>query len=221
MQKSAAILGASGLVGGELLTLLLHHAAYAQVYVYGRTELKQSHPKLIQDTGDLRSSGFFKEKPPVDDLFICIGTTRSKTPDLNEYKKVDYGIPVTATQWAVKNKVDKVLVVSAMGANPNSKIFYNHVKGSMEKELKNLKTSGLYLIRPSLILGKRDEFRFGERMGKVLFKIFGFLLPKKYKGVEAKDIARAMVVLAQQEDSETQIVESDAISALAKSFKNA
>lgn len=211
MQKEALILGASGLVGGELLPLLLNDAVYERVYAYGRTALNITHPKLVQETGDLLADNFFKGKPAVQDVFICIGTTRSKTPDLNQYKKIDYGIPVAVTQWAVDVGVEKVVVLSAMGANPNSKIFYNHVKGIMEKELKAINPKGLYIVRPSLILGKRKEFRFGEQLGKVLFKVFSFLIPRKYKGVQAKAIAVRMHALAQQPAEEHKVVESDAI----------
>lgn len=216
MKKTALLLGASGLVGGELLKLLLSASEYDTVFAAGRTKLELNHLKLNQKIGDLTEPTIFNELPSVDELFICIGTTRSKTPDLNTYKKIDYGIPVLATKWAVQHGTKKVFVISALGANANSRIFYNHVKGTMEKELIRLKPQTLFILRPSLILGKREEFRFGEWLGKVASSVFGFLIPKKYKGIEAKTIATAMFKLATEKSSTSeQIIESDKIKELA------
>ncbi len=215
MAKRALILGASGLVGGELLQLLLKDKAYEKVLVFARNPLEVTHPKLEQELGDLTSTDFYRDKEGADEMFICIGTTRSKTPDLNQYKKIDLGIPVQATQWALQRGMEKVLVISALGANANSKIFYNRIKGNMEKELKKLNPQRLYILRPSLILGSRKEFRFGEKVGKIVAQALNVFIPKKYKGIAAKDIAQAMHKLAARQEKGHFTIESHEIAAIA------
>lgn len=192
MKRRACILGATGLVGGELLQILLNDESYDEVMVYTRTSLEISHPRLTEKVGNLLKEDFFKDPIEAEHIFCCIGTTQSKTPDVSVYKQVDFGIPLHAAHAGLNGGMKKFLVVSSLGANAESKMFYPRVKGQMEEALRKLEIERLHIFRPSMLLGKRDEFRFGEAFGKVVMKMFGLLIPAKYKGIEAADVAKAM-----------------------------
>ncbi len=212
-KKRAVVIGATGLVGSELLPLLLNSDTYEQVFVLGRRSTGVSHPKLEERLGDLLAEDFFEQEIQAQDWFCCIGTTQAKTPDLTTYKQIDYGIPVRAAECGLKNEMQQFLVISSLGANANSKMFYSRVKGQMEEALKKMSLPQLRIFRPSLLMGKRNEKRFGERLALLMNSIFGFAIPKKYKGVEASKVARAMFKAA-QEQNEQVLIESDQILAV-------
>ncbi|WP_417589756.1 NAD(P)H-binding protein [Owenweeksia hongkongensis] len=192
MNKKACILGATGLVGSELLQILLNDESYDEVLVYTRKSLDISHPRLSVKVGNLTNEDFFKEPILVDHIFCCIGTTQSKTPDVSDYKQIDFGIPIHSAQAGLAGGMKKFLVVSSLGANADSQMFYPRVKGQMEDALRKMGIPHLHIFRPSMLLGNREEFRFGEAFGKVVMKVFGFLIPSKYKGIQASEVAEAM-----------------------------
>ena len=200
--KTAIILGATGLTGGIVLDLLLDDAAFEKVKVFGRSTTKISHPKLEEHLGDMFQMEKFSEAFKADVVFCCIGTTKSKTPDKETYKKIDYGIPVEAAKLAKAKGISTFLVISALGANPKSSTFYNKVKGEMEQDVRAEGIENTYFFQPSLIGGDRSEKRLGERIAQVAFNIFGFLVPKKYKMIEPKTIAKAMILVSKNGFSE-------------------
>lgn len=210
MESKAAILGATGLVGSHLLQMLLEDDYYDQVIVYGRRSTGIEHPKLREILGDLLDDDFFEQGIKAEDVYCCIGTTQSKTPDLSVYKKIDYGIPVRAAKAGLTGGMQKFLVVSSMGANPSSKTFYSRTKGQMEAALQRMAIPRLHLFRPSLLMGERDENRLGENIAAALFKVFGWAIPKKYKGIQASTVARAMHHVARNL-YDKEIIESDEI----------
>lgn len=216
MNKTAVIIGATGLVGGHLLNMLLECGDYKEVWVLGRTSTQKKHPKLQERLGDPTNAEFWDWQYAVDDLYCAVGTTRSKTSDLTVYKQIDMGIPHHAAQWGLKNGMHSFAVVSAMGANASSKIFYNHIKGQMEDSLLKMAIPHLLIFRPSLIMGKREELRVGETIGKVLAKTFSFLIPDRYKGIEAETIARAMLKKGNSQGEGKYILESDDIRRVAE-----
>lgn len=218
MNKKAAILGATGLIGSELLPLLLEDENYDEVWVYTRKPLKSDHPKLKQIIGDLLEEGAF-DGLAVEDVFCCIGTTQAKTPDLSDYKNIDYGIPLRAAKAGVKGGMHQFLVVSSLGANAESKTFYLKVKGQMEQGLRKMAIPKLYIFRPSLLLGKREEFRMMERIGQVAVNLFRWAIPAKYKGIKAARVARAMHEVANSL-SEQVVYESDDILKLTQPAKD-
>jgi len=197
MNRKAVLIGATGLVGTHLLNYLLQSYLYSEITIYTRKSTGLKNPKLSEIVGDLLDDKLFGDKIEADDIFCCIGTTQSKTPDLATYKNIDLGIPVRVAQLGVKGGMNKFLVISAVGANDKSRMFYPRVKGQMEKALLKMNIPQLHIFRPSLILGKRDEFRLGERLGIFFYKVFGFLVPAKYKGIEANTIALAMLKVAE------------------------
>lgn len=213
MARTAIILGASGLVGSHLLHMLLDDEGYDKVVAYARKALDVEHPKLEIRQRDLLEEAAF-EDAKCDDLFCCIGTTQAKTPDLTEYRKIDFGIPVNAARSALKLGMQRCIVISSMGADAESKTFYLKIKGQMEEALKKMSIPELHILRPSLLLGNREEFRFGERVFAFLMKFFRWFIPKRYQAIEAEQVARAMMKLKDKEYSEL-VVESDEIRNLA------
>lgn len=195
--KTALILGASGLIGGHVLDLLLADGRYNQVRILGRTKLEKNHPKINQFTGDLfqleNLSDAFKN---VDDLFIAIGTTRAKTADKKTYAAIDFGIPVAAAKLAEAAGIQNVCVVSSMGADPESRIFYSQLKGQMEDKIAELAIPNINFVRPSLLLGHRNESRAGEGISAFIMTNLDFLIPNKYKAINGQTVAATMVHLA-------------------------
>lgn len=213
MGKTAIVLGASGLTGKLLLNRLLEDEAYERIKIFTRRALNLKHPKLKEYVADLLKLENYKADFTGDEVFCCIGTTAKKTKDKAIYKKVDFGIPATAAKLCKENKIETFVVVSALGANAESKVFYNRTKGEMEQSVLRKKIRNTYILRPSLIDGKRSEKRMGERIGAFVMKaLHPFLLGgwRKYRAIEAATIASAMHTLAKSKP-DYQIVESDRI----------
>lgn len=205
MGKTAIVLGATGLTGSLLLNDLLEDDSYDKVKLFSRSPVGFENWKLEEYLTDLFELDAHGDKFTGDVVFCCIGTTKAKTPDKEKYRKIDYGIPVKAAQLAKKNGIVSFIVVSAMGADTNSRIFYNKVKGEMEEAVLEQNISNTYILRPSLIGGKRSEKRAGEGLAKFIFGTFGFLIPKKYKMIAPEDIAKAMRILAMKGPQEARI----------------
>lgn len=210
MQKTAIILGATGLTGSLVLEQLLSNANYKTIKIFSRISTGISHPKVKEYIGNLLVLEGFKEDMTGDELYICIGTTKKKTPNNEQYRKIDLGIPAQAVEICKKNGVSKVAVVSAIGANPKSAIAYNKIKGEMENALLNANIEYAYILRPSFIAGKRQEHRAGEKLGVAVFKCLKILIPKKYRAVEAKAIASKMIELCNSNEP-SKIIESNDI----------
>ncbi len=216
MGKTAIILGATGLTGGLLLERLLDDDRYEAVVLFGRRSIQLPHKKIKEHIIDLFQLADHKEDFRADEVFCCIGTTAAKTPDKETYKKIDYGIPATAAALAKENGINTFIVVSAMGANTASSIFYNKVKGLMESAVLSQRIPNTYVLRPSLIGGNRSERRIGEYIGKIFMKLINPLMVgglKKYRSIRPEKIARAMVRLA-NEGYDRQIILSDKIQEL-------
>jgi len=172
-----------------------------------------------QYIGDLLELEQFKNDFTGDEVYCCIGTTAKKTPDKSLYRDIDYGIPVAAAKLAKANRINTFLVISAMGANKKSNIFYNRTKGEMEQEVLNQAIPRTSILRPSLIGGERNEQRLLEKIGLVVFKVIQplFIGPlKKYRIINADSIAQAMLNLANTTSNTDVIITSDDIEQLAK-----
>lgn len=213
MKKTAIVLGATGLVGGLLLKRLLEDENYETIKLFSRKKLPIKSPNIVEFIGDILELENFKNDFLADEVFCCIGTTAKKTKDKETYEKIDCGIPSKASHLAKLNGIETFLVISAIGANPKSSIFYNQTKGKMEENVLNQNIKNTYILRPSLIYGKRDEKRFLEDIGN---KIFDFLSPfmigflQKYKPIKASTIANAMHTIAQKKPNKN-IITSDEI----------
>jgi uncharacterized protein YbjT (DUF2867 family) len=196
MKKTAIILGATGLTGGALLQLLLADPEFEKICLFSRRATGISHPKITEYITDLFALEKEEKAFQGNVVFCCIGTTKAKTPDKEKYRKIDFGIPVSAARLCKHNGIETFMVISAMGANPNSSIFYNRTKGEMEREVLQAHIPNTYILQPSLIGGKRQERRLGEQIAKIFMKVFGFLVPEKYKMIAPETIAKAMQVLS-------------------------
>ena len=187
--KTALIFGSSGLIGNELFKTILLNNSYDKIKVFVRSIPEVNNPKVEIIKTDFSNLEKYKDKIIGDDCFFCIGTTKKDTPDQDEYRRVEYNIPVDVAKIAKTNSVESFYYVSSIGANPNSSSNYLKNKGQVEEELKNLNFSKLAIIRPSLLIGNRKSFRLGEViftpvMNTLTFFAFGGL--KKYKPIRFK-----------------------------------
>ncbi|REE83771.1 uncharacterized protein YbjT (DUF2867 family) [Lutibacter oceani] len=217
MGKTAIILGATGLTGNILLHKLIKDDKYKTIKLFSRKKIEGLPLKVQQFIGNMLDLGTFKEAFTGNEVFCCIGTTAKKTPNKETYKKIDFGIPVTAAKLSKENKINTFLVISAMGANAKSNIFYNRTKGEMEQEVLQQNIPNTYILQPSIIGGNRNENRIGEKIGLAIFKLIQPLFIgnlKKYKIIEAENIAQAMINLANS-TSTSQIITSEKIKEIA------
>jgi uncharacterized protein YbjT (DUF2867 family) len=181
--------------------------------------LDKAHAKMdvvVCDLLALEEQKDFK----ADHVFCCIGTTAKKTPDQDLYYKIDFGIPVAAARLAKKNGSSTYAVVSAIGADPKSSIFYSRTKGEMEEAVLAEDIPNTYIMQPAIIGGPRKEFRLGERIGLFFFGLLSPLLIgglRKYRVIPAERIAKAMVSLA-LDGSEGGRIPSDVIDHLGRHF---
>jgi len=205
MKKTAIVLGATGLTGGLLLQKLIEDERYEKIKLFSRSNIDDLPSKVSQFLGNLLELENFNKDFTADEVFCCIGTTAKKTPDKKVYKAIDYGIPVAAAKLSKKNGIKTFLVVSALGANANSSIFYNKTKGEMERDVLVENIKNTYILQPSIIEGDRKEQRLGEKIGLALFKVFQPLFfgkLKKYKITKAEHIAQALINLANSNSSD-------------------
>lgn len=202
MQKTrtALIAGASGLVGGHCLNLLLQSERYSQVISIGRRDVPVIHPKLDQQVVDFDNLRKYASiLAAADDVYCCLGTTIKKAGSKEAFYKVDYKYVVQLAELTSASQASQFLVVTAMGADPKAKIFYNKVKGRAEKDIQAQNFTTIHIFRPSLLLGEREEKRLGETIGAALMKPLSILMLgplKKYKPIKGETVARAMLQAA-------------------------
>jgi uncharacterized protein YbjT (DUF2867 family) len=214
-QKSALLLGAGGLVGGYCLQYLLADDAYSQVTIVVRRPLTLTHPKLDQRLVDFeRLNETFKDVPDHDDVFCCLGTTMKKAGSKEAFYKVDYRYPVEFGKLSLANGAKQFLLISALGANPTSSVFYNRVKGEVEQAIEHMGFTGCHIFRPSLLLGQREEKRILEDLGQKAFTWLSAVMVgplRKYRAIEAKAVACTMVRIARERRQGNHILESQQI----------
>ena len=202
MQKrNALIAGATGLVGNSLLKQLLADGQYEKIVTIVRKPIDVKHSKLIQHQIDFESIASMKWDFQIDDVFCALGTTIKTAGSQDAFYKVDYTYVVNLGKWCAAHGVQRFLIVSAMGANAKSGIFYNRVKGEMENTISKLNIPQIKVFRPSLLMGDRKEKRGGEKVAQVVMGTLGFLFAGpllKYKGIHADVVAKAMVKSAKK-----------------------
>jgi len=215
--RSALLLGATGLVGGHVLDLLLDDPAYGSVLALGRRALPREHPKLRQEVVDFDRVRDFADRVRAQDVFCCLGTTLRAAGSREAFRRVDLDYPRALAEAAARNGAERFLLVSSMGADANSSFFYNRVKGEAEDAVRTLPFKEVVVLRPSLLLGDRAERRPGEALAQRVMPRLSFLLAgplRKYRPVEAGTVARAMVRLAKSGGRGVRVLESDAIQAM-------
>lgn len=210
MSKTALVAGATGLVGKHLVNELLGNPLYQKVMVISRRPLSFSHPKLVVKITNFEEleSIAFSEK--IDECYCALGTTQSKSGKRG-LKKVDYDYVLKLAALCLELSIRKFLVVSSQGADAKSFFFYMRTKGLMEEAVKSTGIETIYIMRPSLITGQREESRFGETAGYYLFKVFEPLMVgklRKMRPVSGLQIAKSMISMAQKEHKGNHTIES-------------
>ena len=217
--KTALIFGSSGLIGNELFKTILLNNSYDKIKVFVRSIPEVNNPKVEIIKTDFFNLEQYKDKIIGDDCFFCIGTTKKDTPDKEEYRRVEYNIPVNIAKIAKANSVKSFYYVSSIGANPNASSNYLKNKGQVEEELKNLNFSKLAIFRPSLLIGNRKSFRLGEVIFTPVMNtltLFAFGSLKKYKPIKIQNVVKA-ILFTSKNVSEKIVFESDELERLAKS----
>jgi uncharacterized protein YbjT (DUF2867 family) len=206
--RTALIAGATGLIGKQLLEALLKDPTYSHIKAVTRKPLGINHQRLENILVDFDKLEEHKDQLTADDVFCCLGTTMKKAGSKEAFRKVDYEYPLALAKILKADNAEQYLLVSALGATKDSSIFYNQVKGEIEEDIEKVGFDSYHIFRPSLLLGPREEQRAGEDAAKVVYKVFGFLIPQKYKGIEAVKVAQAMLHFAKQKQKGKHIHES-------------
>jgi len=217
--RTALVAGSSGLVGGHLLRQLLDNPAYDRVTALTRRALPLTHKKLVQQVVDFDRLAEVGDFPRVHDIFCCLGTTIRQAGSQDAFRKVDMTYVAELGRMAVRHRTTQFLVVTALGADPRSRVFYNRVKGETEEAIRRLQFEGIQIFRPSLLLGKREQSRPAERIAGLLSPLVGWVMMgplARYRPIKAATVARAMVRVARDAPRGAHVYESDEIRRLGR-----
>jgi uncharacterized protein YbjT (DUF2867 family) len=218
LQRTALLVGATGLIGDGLLELLLEDEYYDKVVVLARRRLTFDYPTLVQHIIDFNSLEVSASLVQANDVFCCLGTTIKKAGSREAFRKVDYEYPLKIAELAADHGANQFLIVTALGADPNSTIFYSRIKGEIEQAVSKLPFRCVHIFRPSILVGERREFRLGESMGIALMRFFSFLMVgswRKYSPIRAEVVAKAMIAAAKTNHPSVSIYESDVMHQMA------
>ena len=216
MSRTALLAGATGLVGSQVLDYLLADPHWSRVVTVGRRTTSQRHDKLEQRVLDLGELETVSDLPHVDDVFCCLGTTIKRAGSQPAFRLVDHAFVVGLARAGLRAGATQFLLVSAIGADPDSRVFYSRVKGETEAAVRRLPYRGIQIFRPSLLLGERPEFRLGERIAMLSAPVLRVLLVgrlRRYRPIQAAMVARAMVNIAHESPRGPNVFEYDAMRA--------
>jgi uncharacterized protein YbjT (DUF2867 family) len=211
--KSVLLAGATGLVGRECLRLLLPDSAFGRIVVIARRPLSPDvrSPKLDTHIVDFDHLNEHDQLFAVDALICALGTTIRRAGSRTRFRTVDYEYPLTFAKLGLAHGCKHFLLVSSLGANARSRIFYNRVKGELEDAIRGLGYQRLTIVRPSLLLGPRAQLRLGEEVAKRVTRWLGPMVPRPYRPVEAHAVATTLVREARESAPGVRIVESSEI----------
>jgi uncharacterized protein YbjT (DUF2867 family) len=218
--KTALLVGASGLVGGHCLHFLLQESSYTHIVALVRRPLSITHDKFAQHIVDFSELETLGERLAADDVYCCLGTTIKKAGSQEAFRRVDFDYPIKIAALAQHCGANQFSIVTSMGADPHSRIFYNRVKGEVEEAIRKISFTTINIFRPSLLLGERVEHRTGEKVGAFIMSGLKYVMGgplKKYRAILAHDVARAMVRATQRNQGGVHIYESDQIQNIADS----
>ena len=190
------LVGATGLVGSEVLNQLLSEEKVSKINVLTRKKITVQSPKVVNHVVDFENEADLKNSIHGDAIICCIGTTKAKTPDVGEYEKIDRDIPIRIAKIGKENGIAQYHLISAIGANKNSSINYNRIKGEAEEGVLAAGISKTLIYRPGMLIGKRNESRPEEFIAQKLSFIFDLFMigsMKKYHSVKAEYLARKVV----------------------------
>ncbi len=199
--KSVVVAGASGLIGSSLMEQLIKDVSISKIVVLSRRNMEFACNKVQVEVVDFSNPlPLIGKVEHADVLFCCVGTTMKKAGSQSAFRDVDYWIPVHLAEMAMKAGIKKYIVISSLGADPESTNFYLRTKGEMERDISiKFQFKKLAFLRPSLLLGPRQEFRFIEKVGQLLMYVFSFLMIgrlQKYKPVHGFTVAKAMISIS-------------------------
>lgn len=213
--KSALVFGASGLTGQHCLMQLLASSKYESVTIFVRKKLAISHPKLVQHEINFDNLASASSAFNIDHVYCCLGTTIKKAGTKSAFKAIDLDLVVQIAKLSKQHAVECFSVISSIGADKGSLSFYTSIKGQMEQALIAIGLNKLIIARPSLLLGERKEQRLLEHISIRLCKALSWLFIgslAKYKAIDAKSVAKALIVYANKENNGNEcvhIVEND------------
>jgi uncharacterized protein YbjT (DUF2867 family) len=214
--RTAVIAGGSGLVGSRCLRLLLDSSQYGRVVGIARRCVPLSHPKFSCQQVDFDQ---LTTTPEAEDFYCALGTTIRQAGSEEVFRKVDFGYPKRLAELAVAAGAQRFMLVSAVGANAQSRNFYLRVKGELEEAIRALPFAALHIFRPSILVGARTERRPGEAALAILAQTLEFLLPgklRRYRPIEAETVAAGMVAAATRAEPGIHIYEYDEIRKLTR-----
>src|SRR6187399_431486 len=214
----ASLIGATGLIGGYLLEELLNDPWFDTIRILIRRPIDISHPKLEKKIVDFNDSdSVLVALSNSDVLFCAIGSTMKKVKgDKEAYRKIDFDIPVKLARFCKMTGCEKFILVSSAGANSKSRNFYQRLKGETDNAVKEFGPKTIHIMRPSLLLGERKEFRLGENIGKAVMTSLSFFIPEKYNAIQGKDVAKVMLALAKKKEEGVFVHENSEIRNLSK-----
>jgi uncharacterized protein YbjT (DUF2867 family) len=218
MSKTALIIGATGLTGEQCLMELLASPEYDKIIALTRTKLQTTNSQIQNIITDFKNLESLRPQLRADHVYCCMGTTIAKAGSQAAFRHVDYEIPLQVAEMARQNGATKFILITSLGSDASSKIFYSRVKGELENALEKLNYESLLIFRPSILLGKRKEKRTGEAIGMLAAEKLSFLFAgplKKYRGTPVDILAKVMVKLANQPTPKIRIIENEEIFVLA------
>ena len=215
---TATLVGATGLIGSYLLKELLNDPYFDTIRILIRRPVDITDPKLEKKIVDFNDSDSLLVAVSNSDVLFCaIGSTMKKVKgDKEAYRKIDFDIPVKLARFCKMTDCEKFILVSSAGANSKSRNFYQRLKGETEEAVKSVGLKTVHIMRPSLLLGERKEFRLGENIGKAVMTSLSFLIPDKYKAIQGKDVAKVMIASAKKNDEGIFVHENSEIRNLSK-----
>jgi uncharacterized protein YbjT (DUF2867 family) len=217
-QRTAVIFGGTGLIGKALAEELCTSDRYEKIMVFTRKDAGFTGVAKIKNIiVDFDHSESFSGQIKGDDLYICLGTTIKKAGSVQKMEEIDRNLPVKLAKIANENGVKRLAIVSSIGADVSASNYYLRIKGEMEHNILEINFETIAIVRPSLLLGERDERRFGESVSKIIMKVFGLILfgsLKKYRAIKGRDVAKAMIRILFEEKGK-RIFESDQIQKIA------
>ena len=192
--KTAIVIGATGLVGSELVALLINDDRFSEVRLFVRRSTGRQHPKIREHIINFDNIAEWEGLVKGDVLFSALGTTLKKAGSKEAQFKIDYAYQLHFARAAARNAVSSYVLVSSAGASTRSRIFYSRMKGELEAEIKKLPFHQIHILQPGILQGKREESRLGEKAGVALLSVLQHIPPmKKYRPVPAATVARAMI----------------------------
>jgi len=210
--KTAVMIGATGLVGSQLLIQLLDDERFGKVISFGRKKTGRSHPKLEEQVIDFDTPSSWSSLVKGDVAFSSLGTTLKQAGSQAAQKKVDYDYQLEFARAAAKNGVASYVLVSSGSADPKSRMFYTRIKGELDRDVQALGFARVRIMRPSLLGGVRREPRAGEKIGSVLLGAMNAIgIARKYREIHGDVVARAMITAALDPENGTRIFTLDEV----------